>query len=139
MNQQSLEECPVVSLANSVRFSRLSPTAVSGSCTALQWVVKEVFTREVICELNNEKAVERKHLRSFAKLLGLTGPVLVPATTEPGLNLPLGFAAQRHQTNNFTLKQQRRREIDSFSRSSQLHHLLNGHRCSVTPNALPCV
>lgn len=36
------------------------------------------------------------YLRGFSKLLGLTGSVLVPTTSEPHLNLPLGFSAQEH-------------------------------------------
>lgn len=50
--------------------------------------------------------------RSFTKLLGPAGPVLVSMKAEPGLDLPLGFATQRHQTNDLTLKQQRRGETD---------------------------
>lgn len=73
-----------------------------------------------MCELNNEKGFGReKHLRGFTKLLGLTGPVLVPAKSEPGLDLPLGFATQRHQTNNFTLKQEWKGEIDETWRDGE--------------------
>lgn len=75
-----------------------------------------MFLREVTRKLNNERVLEREHLRGFTKLLGLTGSVLVPAKSEPGLNLPLGFATQRHQTNNFTLKQQWKGEIDDLER-----------------------
>lgn len=55
--------------------------------------------------MNNE------NLRRFGKLLGQRWPVLVPAESEPGLDLPLGFAAQRHQSNNFTLKAQWKEEM----------------------------
>lgn len=47
---------------------------------------------------------ERKHLRSLTKPLGLTGLVLVPATSEPDFDLSLASSTQRHQTNYFTLK-----------------------------------
>lgn len=61
--------------------------------------------KEVITKLNNGRVEERKHLRSLTKLLGLTGPVLVPAKSEPDFDLSARFATQRHQTNYFTLKQ----------------------------------
>lgn len=71
-----------------------------------------------------ERERERQHSRSFTKLLGLTGPVLVSAKSEPGLNLPLRFATQRHQINNFTLKQQWKGEINGMRRDGELNVIL---------------
>lgn len=50
---------------------------------------------------------------------------MVPAKSEPGLNLPLGFATQQHQTNNFTLKQQWKGEIDEMERDGEQKVILS--------------
>lgn len=72
----------------------------------LQWVVLwRKCSWGKSCENWTMIGQKRENLRSLSKLLGLTGPVLVPAKPEPGLDLPLGFATQRHQINYFTLKQ----------------------------------
>lgn len=102
----------------------------------LQRAVKHVFLRGVICESNNGRVVERRHSRSFAKLLGLRGPVLVPATTEPRLDLSLGFAAQPHQTDDFTLKNNNTGEESVSTRSCPRQHPQAG---VLSYEALPCV
>lgn len=53
-----------------------------------------------------------QHLRRLTKLLSLTGPVLIPAKSEPGFDLSAGFATLRHQTNYFSLKKQCEGQID---------------------------
>lgn len=47
--------------------------------------------------------------RRLAKLLGLTRPVLAPAESEPGFDLPAGLATLWHQHDYFTLKGNTRR------------------------------